>query len=55
MSKRNKLRPQWDLDCLLKLGFSKVFAQRDITDRVWDELGRELNGLTPEFLVGAQK
>lgn len=51
----DKLRPQWDLDCLLKLGFSKVFAKRDITDRVWDELGRELNGLTPEFLVGAQK
>ena len=51
----DKNRPSWDLDYLLSLDFAKVFAQKDITELVWDERGREMNGLTPQFLVGAEK
>lgn len=51
----DKNRPLWDLEYLLGLKFTKVFAQPDITELVWDERGKEMNALTPQFLVGAEK
>lgn len=51
----NKVRPSWDLDYMLQIGFSKVFATRDISNLVRSELEQELNKLTPQFLVGAEK
>ncbi|PXV85720.1 methyltransferase family protein [Lachnotalea glycerini] len=51
----DKYRPQWDLKALIEIGFSKVFATVDITKRVWDDFGRELNGDTPQFMVGGEK
>lgn len=52
----DKVRPQWDLDYLISLGFTKVFAEPNIMDKViWDERGKDLNRLTPVFMVGAEK
>lgn len=51
----DKVRPLWDLEYLMSLGFRKVFAEPDITELVWDEMGKELNWPTPQFLVGAEK
>lgn len=51
----DKIRPQWDLECMIALGFSKVFAEMDISDQILDEMGKEINALTPQFMVGAEK
>ncbi len=51
----DKLRPQWDLDKMLSMGFSKVFADRTINQRTCNEMEMELNSLTPAFLVGGEK
>lgn len=51
----DKYRPQWDLDILIRIGFAQVFSTLDITGRVWDELGKELNAVSPQFLVGGEK
>ena len=51
----DKVRPLWDLEYLMSLGFAKVFAEPNIIDKVWDEKGKELNKLTPAFMVGAEK
>lgn len=51
----NKKRPLWDLEEFIKIGFNKVFSQIDITDLVWNEINKELNATTPQFLVGAEK
>ncbi|MFR3030451.1 MAG: class I SAM-dependent methyltransferase [Blautia sp.] len=47
----DKNRPS-GLDYLLSL---TAGVCPDITELVWDERGREMNGLTPQFLVGAEK
>lgn len=51
----DKYRPGWDLSALIDVGFSKVFSTVNVSERVWDEMGRELNGVTPQFLVGGEK
>lgn len=51
----DKIRPQWDLNQMIKINFSKVFSEINIVDQVWDDMGKELNAITPEFLVGAEK
>ncbi|WP_053956662.1 class I SAM-dependent methyltransferase [Inediibacterium massiliense] len=51
----NKVRPQWDLNQLIQMKFSKVFSEINIVDQVWDDMGKELNATTPQFLVGAEK
>ncbi|WP_324823968.1 class I SAM-dependent methyltransferase [Sinanaerobacter sp. ZZT-01] len=51
----DKKRPQWDLQALVETGFSKVFSTIDVSERVWDEIGKELNGVTPQFMVGGEK
>lgn len=51
----NKERPVWDMNYMLEIGFAKVFATKDISDLVRNEMDRELNKLTPQFLVGGEK
>lgn len=51
----DKYRPLWDLGRMIEIGFSKVFAEIDITARIWDEVSKELNKTTPAFLVGGEK
>ena len=48
-------RPAWDLDHMMEIGFSKVFALKDISDISRTSMDRELNKLTPQFLVGGEK
>ena len=51
----DKKRPAWDLDYMMEIGFSKVFALKDISDISRTSMERELNKLTPQFLVGGEK
>lgn len=51
----DKKRPAWDLDHMMEIGFSKVFALKDISDISRTSMDRELNKLTPQFLVGGEK
>ena len=51
----DKKRPAWDLDYMMEIGFSKVFALKDISDISRTSMDRELNKLTPQFLVGGEK
>jgi ubiquinone/menaquinone biosynthesis C-methylase UbiE len=52
----DKIRPQWDLEYLIALGFSKVFSEPDIMSKVvFNNRDKDLNRYTPEFLVGAEK
>ncbi len=51
----DKNRPLWDLEYMMSLGFAKVFAQPDISDLTREGMQKELNQLTPQFLVGAEK
>ena len=40
---------------MMEIGFSKVFALKDISDISRTSMERELNKLTPQFLVGGEK
>lgn len=51
----DKVRPQWDLNTLLGLGFVKVFADTSIGERISSERQRETNSIHPLFLVGGEK
>lgn len=51
----DKIRPQWDLNYLIELRFSKVFSEPDIMDKICNEMEKEINRLTPAFMVGAEK
>lgn len=51
----DKVRPQWDLDTMLKLGFSKVFADTSVGERVLNEQQQDRNSMHPPFLVGGEK
>lgn len=50
-----RLRPQWDAVALMDCGFGKLFIDRDITGRVWDEEEKILYRSTPMFLISAEK
>jgi ubiquinone/menaquinone biosynthesis C-methylase UbiE len=52
----DKLRPQWDLETLLRLGFLKVFADLAVGERyAQDERQRAIQALHPPFVVGGEK
>lgn len=51
----DKKRPLWDLDYMMKLGFTEVFALPDISAIARTPMDQELNRLTPQFLVGGEK
>jgi ubiquinone/menaquinone biosynthesis C-methylase UbiE len=52
----DKIRPQWDLETLLRLGFSRVFADLTVGERyVQDERQRAVQALHPPFVVGGEK
>lgn len=51
----HKKRPAWDLDYMMEIGFSKVFALPDISEISRTSMERELNKLTSQFLVGGEK
>lgn len=51
----DKIRPAWDLEYMLSIGFRKVFSERDITDRVCHEYAKDAYKISPQFLVGGEK
>jgi len=40
---------------IIDLGFKDVRADVDITELVWDEMNKEVNGPTPQFMIVAKK
>lgn len=50
-----RLRPQWDLDTLIRVGFQKIACNTDIRQRIYDEKEQLLNRSTPMFLLVAEK
>lgn len=50
-----RLRPQWDTNALLELGFKKIILDLNIMNRVWDEEEKVLYRSTPMFMIGAEK
>ena len=53
---RDKQRPQWDMDMMLSLGFSKVFADITVGARYAEtEREKALQQVTPPFVVGGEK
>lgn len=51
----DKVRPQWDMDLMLKIGFSKVFADTSVGRRTLNEQQQDINSMHPPFLVGGEK
>lgn len=51
----DKRRPQWDLEELIRVGFSRVFAELDLTEKIWGGEKEESESPLKEFLVGAEK
>jgi len=50
-----RLRPQWDLDTLIKVGYKKIYCDMDISKIIWDEERQILNRSTPMFMLVASK
>lgn len=51
----SRLRPNWDLEAFVQCQYKKVFLDRDVIERVWDDEQKVLYRCTPMFLVGAEK
>ncbi len=50
------LRPQWDLEALANVGFSKVFAEINILEQTGTEIQKATyHNVTPPFMVGGEK
>lgn len=50
-----RLRPQWDLNTLIELGYKKIYCETDIGERVYDEKQRVINRSTPMFMLVVEK
>lgn len=48
-------RPQWDVQILISLGFSKIYLETDISQRVWDKVELLNYHSTPMFMISAEK
>lgn len=49
------VRPAFDLPILEAAGFSQIKVQENISDYLWDEKEKLLYGLTPMFMICAEK
>lgn len=49
------VRPDWDETILRQVGFSCVTTEENISDYLWDEKEKLLYGLTPMFMICAEK
>lgn len=50
-----RIRPQWDINTLIELGYKKIYCETDIGDRVYDEKERIINRSTPMFMLVIEK
>ncbi|NLH01371.1 MAG: hypothetical protein GX488_05650, partial [Clostridiales bacterium] len=51
----NAVRPAWDSGILRQAGFEKIEFEIDITNGLWDDKEKLLYGLTPMFMISAEK
>lgn len=51
----NAVRPAWDAGILHQAGFEKIEFEIDITNGLWDDKEKLLYGLTPMFMISAEK
>lgn len=51
----SKIRPQWDLEALLRAGYKKIGCNTDIVHLIYDECEQIINRSTPMFLLTAEK
>lgn len=51
----HELRPQWDVQKLIDLGFSKIYLDTDISKQVWDQVELLNYHSTPMFMIRAEK
>ena len=49
------LRPQWDAEALLNIGFRRLWIDTNVSERIWDEEEKILNRSTPMFLICGEK
>ncbi|ATW27635.1 class I SAM-dependent methyltransferase [Candidatus Formimonas warabiya] len=49
------LRPQWDAEALINIGFPRLWIDADISERIWDKEENILYRSTPMFLICAEK
>lgn len=50
-----QIRPQWDAQTLLDIGFNQCLINRNIGEYLWDEEEKINYGSTPMFMLTAQK
>lgn len=50
-----RIRPQWDFNTLVELGYKKVYYERDIGKRVYDEKQKVIHRSTPMFMLVIEK
>ncbi|MDU8924717.1 class I SAM-dependent methyltransferase [Pasteurellaceae bacterium LIM206] len=50
-----RLRPHWDMQTLLNIGFSKFILDSRIGDQLWDETEKINYASTPMFMIAAEK
>ncbi|MCH3963767.1 MAG: class I SAM-dependent methyltransferase [Clostridium sp.] len=55
MPMNRRLRPQWDFNVLLKLGFTKIYCETDIFEKVWDEYEKLKYKSRPMFMISVEK
>lgn len=55
MPMNKRLRPQWDFDTLIKIGFTKIYCEIDVTEKVWDEHEKLKYRSTPMFMLSIGK
>lgn len=51
----SRVRPQWDFDVLLRLGYRNIFCDTDLRERIYTPEEALLNRSTPMFLLRAEK
>ncbi|MDQ7093791.1 class I SAM-dependent methyltransferase [Desulfosporosinus sp. PR] len=50
-----RIRPQWDFNALVELGYRKIYYETDIGDKVYDEKQRVIHRSTPMFMLVIEK
>ncbi|AFQ42587.1 class I SAM-dependent methyltransferase [Desulfosporosinus meridiei] len=50
-----RIRPQWDFNALVELGFKKIYYEMDIGRRVYDERQKIIHRSTPMFMLVVEK
>ena len=51
----SRMRPQWDFDTFIKLGFKKIFCDIDVTEKAWDAEQKVRFRSTPLFMLVVEK